>query len=73
MAKKNFHLTYDPESDILHVAFGHAQKAISIEQQPEVFVRVHPKTHEIVGLTVLGFKNNFLTQKQDISYTPSIS
>lgn len=73
MGKKNFNLKYDPDTDILHVAFGKAQKAVSIEQEPEVFVRLDPKTQEIVGLTVLGFKNNFLSKKQDITLFPSLS
>lgn len=73
MGKKNFNLKYDPNTDILHVAFGKAKKALSIEQEPEVFVRLDPKTHEIVGVTVLGFKQNFLSQKQDITLIPSIS
>lgn len=73
MGKKSFNLKYDPKTDILHVAFGKAQKAISVEQKPEVFVRLDPKTQEIVGLTVLGFKQNFLSQKQDITINPSLT
>lgn len=73
MGKKSFNLKYDPETDILHLVFGKARKALSIEQEPEVFVRLDPKTQEIVGLTVLGFKQNFLTQKQDLTLLPSIS
>lgn len=73
MGKKSFNLKYDPETDILNIAFGRAKKAVSVEKEPEVFVRLDPKTHEILGLTVLGFKQNFLSQKQDISITPTIS
>lgn len=73
MGKKSFNLKYDPETDILHVAFGRAKKAVSVEQQPEVFVRIDPNTQEIVGLTVLGFKQNFLSQKQDITLLPTLS
>lgn len=73
MAKKQIHLAYDPETDILHVAFGKAKKAISVEQEPEVFVRIDPKTEEIVGLTMLGFKQNFLAKKQDITFSPTLS
>lgn len=73
MGKKSFNLKYDPDTDILHVAFGKAKKAVSVEQKPEVFVRLDPKTQEIVGLTVLGFKQNFLSQKQDLTLNPSFS
>ena len=72
MGKSKLNLQYDPKTDILHIAFGDkAQKAVSIEQEPEVFVRMNPKTSEIVGLTMLGFKENFLKQKQNITITPS--
>lgn len=67
MAKKNFHLTYDHEADILHVSFGSAKKAISVEQDPEVFVRVDPATDTVIGFTVLGFKHHFLSRKQDLT------
>lgn len=73
MGNKSFNLKYDPETDILHIAFGKAHKAISVEQKPEIFVRLDPKTQEIVGLTVLGFKQNFISHKQDISIIPSVS
>ena len=73
MGKKTFNLKYDPETDILHLAFGKAKSAISVEQAPEVFVRINPKSQEIVGLTVLGFKQNFLNQKQDITIKPTLS
>lgn len=70
MAKKSFNLKYDPETDILHVAFGRAKKAISVEQKPDIFTRIDPKSKEVVGLTVLGFKNSFLAKNQNITITP---
>jgi len=70
MAKKTIHLKYDPDTDILHLAFGSAKKAISVEREPEVFVRLDPKTQEIVGLTVLSFKNHFLSEKQTLTLSP---
>ncbi|OGG18919.1 hypothetical protein A3D78_05685 [Candidatus Gottesmanbacteria bacterium RIFCSPHIGHO2_02_FULL_39_14] len=73
MGKKNFNLKYDPKTDILHIAFGKAKESVSVEQEPEVFVRLDPKSKEIVGLTVLGFKNSFLSKKQDITLIPSFS
>lgn len=73
MGKKGFNLKYDPDTDILHVAFGPARKAISVEKEPEVFIRISPKTQEIVGLTVLGFKENFLSRKQNISINPPVT
>ena len=72
MAKKGFYLNYDQENDILNVSFGSARRAISFEREPEVYFRVDPKSYELVGLTVLGFKQNFLSQKQEVRITPSV-
>ncbi len=71
MAKKGFFLNYDKENDILNISFGPAKKAISFEQEPEVYLRVDPKTYKLVGLTVLGFKQSFLAHKQEVSITPA--
>ncbi len=60
---KAFNIKYDPETDILNVSFGNAQKALSIEQEPEVYVRIDPKTKKTVGFTVLGFKEYFAVKK----------
>ena len=72
MAKKGFFLRYDPKTDVLDVSFGKAQKAISVEQEPEVYYRVNPNSSELVGLTVLGFKGNFLGAKQELNLSPEL-
>ena len=68
---KDFNIKYDPKTDILNVSFGKAQKALSIEQEPEVYVRVNPKTKETVGFTVLGFKEYF-AKKKDLRIFPQL-
>ncbi|HCS78127.1 TPA: hypothetical protein DIV55_00095 [Patescibacteria group bacterium] len=70
MGKQTFHLKYDPDTDILNVSFGRARKSVSVEQEPEVFVRIDTENQEIAGFTVLGFKNSFLTRKQELTFTP---
>lgn len=72
MAKKGFYLNYDKENDILNISLGTAKEAISFEQEPEVYFRLDPRTYELLGLTVLGFKQSFLSQKQEVSITPSV-
>ena len=66
---KTFNFKYDSEADILHVSFGKAQKAISVEQEPEVYIRIDPKTKKTVGFTILGFKQYFAT-KEDLRIFP---
>ncbi|MBI4677297.1 MAG: DUF2283 domain-containing protein [Elusimicrobia bacterium] len=59
MAKINkLTLGYDPKSDILEVTIGpKAHKAVSVEKEDEVFLRIHPGTGELVGMTILGFRH----------------
>ena len=58
-------LRYDQEDDILEVILGRrAREAISVEQDDEVFLRVDPDTGELVGLTILGFKQYLLGSEQ---------
>ncbi|MBC8449526.1 MAG: DUF2283 domain-containing protein [Chloroflexi bacterium] len=64
--RQGFHLAYDYETDILHMALGAARSAISIEQEADVFLRVDPDTHELVGLTILNFSRSFLQQRQKL-------
>ena len=54
-------LRYEQEDDILEVVLGsRAREAISVEQDDEVFLRMDPDTGELVGLTILGFKQYLL-------------
>ena len=64
MAKvKKLTLGYDAKHDILEVTIGpKALRAVSIEKEDEVFLRVHPDTGELVGMTILGFRH-YLSEK----------
>jgi len=55
MAKGNKELSfkYDKESDVLYVRMGKKTKAISVEVDDGILLRVDPKTDEVVGLTIL--------------------
>ncbi|MBI5756752.1 MAG: DUF2283 domain-containing protein [Nitrospirae bacterium] len=58
-------ISYDSDDDILDIIIGpSAQEAISIEQEDEVFLRIHPESREIVGMTILGFKKYLLDDKE---------
>ncbi|OGW14775.1 MAG: hypothetical protein A3G93_09880 [Nitrospinae bacterium RIFCSPLOWO2_12_FULL_45_22] len=71
MAKINkIIIGYDSDDDILEIVIGpSAKEAISVEQEDEVFLRIDPETKEIVGMTILGFKNYlFEGQKKGKKY-----
>lgn len=58
-------ICYDSNDDILDIIIGpSAQEAISVEQEDEVFLRIHPKTKEILGVTILGFKKYLLEDEK---------
>jgi len=66
MDQRKLHLICDEEADILHISLGRAKEAISIERQDEVFLRVDPDSGELVGLTILHFRDGFLKIRQSI-------
>jgi uncharacterized protein YuzE len=58
-------LFYDKEGDILDIAIGEPQVAISEEIGDDILVRRHPETDEIVGWTILNFSCCFGEMGQD--------
>lgn len=63
-------ISYDNDNDILEIILGDgAREALSVEQEDEVFLRLDPETKELVGMTILGFKNYLLeNQKKGKTY-----
>ena len=67
MKKQKLNFAYDTESDILDISIGKPMKAISNEIADVFFVRVHPRTKQIVGFSVLNFKKRTTKQNGEIS------
>ncbi|RMD64744.1 DUF2283 domain-containing protein [Candidatus Parcubacteria bacterium] len=61
--EKNLRFSYDPPSDELNIHFGEPRPAISKEIDDEIYLRLDPKTRDIVGLTVLHFRQRFTGAK----------
>lgn len=51
--------SYDAKSDELNITLGKSRRAILAELEDEVYVRLHPKTNEVLGLTILHFEERF--------------
>ena len=51
--------SYDKEADVLEIALGRPQRAISREVEDDVFVRINPKNKKIVGFSILNFTKYF--------------
>ncbi len=56
---KNLRMSYDKEGDILDLSLGDPIEAISREIDDDLFIRVDPKTNEVVGISIVNFEKWF--------------
>ena len=49
-------IDYDDSADVLYISFGNPRPGIAVEVNDGDLVRVDPYTDEIVGITLLDFK-----------------
>ncbi|MCS6805813.1 MAG: DUF2283 domain-containing protein [Acidobacteriota bacterium] len=61
--EKKLTFSYYPPSDELNIHFGEPRPAISREIDDEIYLRLDPETREVVGLTVLHFRQRFAGAK----------
>jgi uncharacterized protein YuzE len=59
-------ITYDPEGDILYVAFGQATAATGYQLSDQLLLRINPQTGKAAGLTIFNYSIHAKTG-QDIS------
>ncbi|MBI3811451.1 MAG: DUF2283 domain-containing protein [Nitrospirae bacterium] len=59
MTRKEVRFHYDREADVLYLSVGKPQKAKSVETGDDFVLRLHPKTAEVVGLTIIDFSKHF--------------
>ena len=62
LAYSDTRIDYDKMADVLYISFGAPKAAISDEVDDGDFVRVDPFTDEIVGITLLDFKERYLIE-----------
>jgi uncharacterized protein YuzE len=55
--KVQFH--YDREADVLYLSIGKPQRAKTIEIGDDFVLRLHPKSGQVVGLTIIAFSKHF--------------
>jgi len=56
----NFQVRYDDSADVLYISFGDPRPGIAVEVNDGDLVRVDPYTDEIVGITLLDFKERYM-------------
>jgi hypothetical protein len=56
MSKMQISMDYDPEGDMLSITFGAPGcKGRGYELSEHIYIRIHPSTHEPLGLTILSY------------------
>jgi len=53
-------LDYDEAADVLYISFGKPRPAVGQEVVPGDIMRYDCCTNEIVGITLIGFKERYL-------------
>ena len=56
---KDIHLSYDESTDVLYVSFGKPQSAKTDPITDADLVRYNPKTAEVVGITIIAYKERY--------------
>ncbi len=62
--EKIIRCSYNKDADELNISLGKPQKAISLEVSDEVYVRLHPKTKQILGFTILHFEQRAVKEEK---------
>lgn len=61
--KKKMFINYDKEADVMYLSLGKPVKAVTEEMDTDILVRYHPKTKNLVGVTVMNFSQRFGKKK----------
>ena len=57
--RKEVQFHYDREADVLYLSVGKPQRAKTVEMGEDFVLRLHPKTAEVVGVTIVNFSKHF--------------
>ena len=63
---------YDKEGDILDISIGKPKKALTEELTEDVFVRINPKQHQVVGFMIMNFTKSFV-RELETSHKPIVA
>jgi uncharacterized protein YuzE len=57
--QKEVQFHYDREADVLYLSVGKPQRAKTIEIGEDFVLRLHPKSRQVVGMTIINFSKHF--------------
>ena len=58
----NLKINYDEISDVLYISFGDPRPGIATEINEGDLVRIDPDTNEVVGITIIDFKERYISK-----------
>jgi uncharacterized protein YuzE len=61
--------SYDPSSDELNIDLGQTREAILAEVQDEVYVKLDPKSKQVIGITILHLGARFQKRKRGRTFS----
>jgi len=53
-------ISYDAGVDVLYISIGESRPGIAVECDDGDFIRIDPDTSEVVGITLLDFRERFI-------------
>ena len=53
-------ISYDAGADVLYISIGEPRPGIAAECNDGDFLRIDPATSEVVGITLLDFRERFI-------------
>ena len=57
--RKEVQFHYDREADVLYLSVGKPQRARTMEMGEDFVLRLHPKTAQVIGITIINFSRHF--------------
>jgi len=58
-------IRYDSKSDVLYITCGKPRPGIALEVRAGDLVRIDPYTDEIVGITIMNFRERYMPPASD--------
>ena len=57
------YIDYDKRADVLYITLGKTRPGISVEVDDWIHVTVDPYTDDVVGITIIDFKERYMSPK----------
>jgi len=67
IAEAGLDVSYDGGGDVLYVSIGEPKAAVTQAAKNGLLIRSDPRTHQVVGITILDYENKF-RRLADISW-----